>query len=214
MEKLTTEEWADYAIRSANGAPLDKPNPGLPAQEEPDPNAGMYADALPSGNVGDVNSTARGTGARFSAGKPKLEYIPMQVLLDVTPIGDPITRADLERVGACVASFESQLDTTAVNRAFGHIPDLYRIAETCAVFDYGAKKYAAWNWAKGMPWSVVLACFKRHWLALARGEAKDPESGRSHWGHIGCNLVMLSHFVRYYPEGDDRPPAAMFGKAD
>ena len=56
-----------------------------------------------------------------------------------------------------------------------------------------------------MAWSVPIACIKRHALAIIDGEHNDPESGVPHLGAIGCNLVMLAHYCRHYPEMDDRP---------
>ena len=83
--------------------------------------------------------------------------------------------------------------------------------KSCAdVFAYGEKKYAAWNWAKGMNWSVPYACAVRHFEAWQRGEDIDPESGLPHIGHVMCNLIMLAHYEEHYPEGDDRPPADLF----
>lgn len=71
------------------------------------------------------------------------------------------------------------------------------------VFEYGAAKYAKFNWQKGQQWSVPLECAMRHIAALQRGEMIDPESGQPHVGHLLCNAIMLSHFYMYYPEGDD-----------
>ena len=200
LDKLTDEEAAAYIQEVARDAEIVD----LPC----DPNAGMYADLTPSGNVGDVNSTARGSGARFIAGKPKLEYIPMDVLRRVV---NPGCGTDLYMVALQVASFERRDSNHAAALALAHVPEEHRWASTAAQFDFGAKKYAPFNWAKGMAWSIPLACIKRHWLALARGEEVDPESGVSHWGAIGCNLVMLVHFEAFYHEGDDRPPASVFG---
>lgn len=192
MVGLTVKEWADntghgQACGSKQGASCDCDQP---AQQ-----------------VGDINSDARGTGARFNAGKAKVEYIPMRVLLDVYK---GRTTEQLFCVAASVADFEEGDDLCAKEALSRLIQDGF-LADTCAQFDFGAKKYKAWNWAKGMAWSIVLACIKRHWLALARGEENDPESGVSHWGAIGCNLVMLVHFAEFYKEGDDRPPATVFG---
>lgn len=78
------------------------------------------------------------------------------------------------------------------------------------VFQYGAEKYAAWNWAKGQPWSVPLECAMRHIAALQRGEMIDPESGHPHFGHLLCNAIMLSHFYMYYPEGNDLTERAQY----
>jgi hypothetical protein len=70
---------------------------------------------------------------------------------------------------------------------------------------YGKKKYAAWNWAKGMPWSVPFACAMRHLAAWQRGEDIDPESGITHLGLAMCNLRMLTLYAKTFQEGDDRP---------
>jgi hypothetical protein len=113
--------------------------------------------------VGDVESTERGSGARFNDGKVPLDLIPLSALI-----------------------------------------------ECARVFDYGRKKYAAWNWAKGMDWSVPYGCLLRHMAAWFDGEDSDPESGLPHLGHAMCNLVMLSTFARTFREGDDRPIRWMY----
>lgn len=155
--------------------------------------------------IGDVTSNERGTGARHNAGKPPMELIPFRSLVAMCGAS-----ARLLDFAESLADFEERLvDADAFTEVWRSLPD--NAPElTARVFAYGAEKYAPWNWAKGMPWSVPLACIKRHWIELVRGEGNDHESGLSHWGHIGCNLVMLDHFVRYYPEGDDRPPASIF----
>lgn len=73
------------------------------------------------------------------------------------------------------------------------------------VWAYGAKKYKAWNWMKGMDWSVPYACAIRHLAAFQRGEDVDPETLESHIDHAMCNLRMLKYYTEYYKEGDDRP---------
>lgn len=109
--------------------------------------------------VGDLNSQAKGSGARFNSGKPDYSMIPMHLL-----------------------------------------------EEIALVFMYGAKKYDDWNWAKGMKWSVPFACMMRHsFRFFFLGERNDKESGYSHLAHIGCNLLMLMHYEKFFPEGDDRP---------
>lgn len=78
--------------------------------------------------------------------------------------------------------------------------------EDCArVFDYGRKKYAEWNWAKGMDWSIPYACMLRHLSKWHQGEDIDEESGLPHLAHAMCNMVMLSTYAKTYPEGDNRP---------
>ena len=109
--------------------------------------------------IGDVNSDAKGSGARYNDGKADISLIPLCTLED-----------------------------------------------EARVWMYGKQKYAAWNWAKGMNWSVPLACAMRHIAAWQRGEELDAESGLPHLAHAMCNLRMLTLYSKTYPEGDDRPP--------
>lgn len=98
--------------------------------------------------IGDVNSSAIGSGARYNSGKARYDLIPTHLL-----------------------------------------------KSTADVFEYGANKYAEWNWAKGMPYSVIIGCLKRHIAAIERGEDVDKESGCRHIGHIMCNALMLEHYM-------------------
>lgn len=108
--------------------------------------------------VGDVNSDARGSGARYNEGKPDFSLIPLSTM-------------------------EGE----------------------ARVWAYGANKYKAWNWMKGMDWSVPYACMMRHMAAWQRGEEVDPETGESHLDHAMCNLRMLRYYTDFYKEGDNRP---------
>lgn len=78
------------------------------------------------------------------------------------------------------------------------------------VFMYGRDKYAAWNWTKGMDWLIPYDCLMRHMEAWHRGEDLDEESGLPHLGHAMCNLIMLTFYAMFYPEGDNRPSPEMF----
>ena len=80
------------------------------------------------------------------------------------------------------------------------------LEDEARVWMYGAQKYAAWNWAKGMAWSVPFACAMRHLAAWQKGEDVDPESGLPHLAHVMCNIRMLTLDTKNFPEGDDRPP--------
>lgn len=155
-------------------------------------------------SIGDVSSDARGSGARYNDGKLRLDYIPARILFFVHGEGRDAVEAEILWL---LGQFETHRDTQYLVDALALVP----WEATCAVFDYGARKYAAWNWAKGMPWTVPLACAKRHLLAILRDdELDDPESGLLHLGHVGCNLVMLLHYWEFFPEGDDLPPRALF----
>ena len=80
------------------------------------------------------------------------------------------------------------------------------LEEASWVLDYGRGKYVEWNWAKGQAWSIPIGCIGRHinWGVL-RGEELDPESQKTHRGHVVANLIFLFWFLLAYPEGDDRP---------
>lgn len=87
---------------------------------------------------------------------------------------------------------------------FSLIP-MCTLADEARVWAHGKAKYAAWNWAKGMDWSVPFGCAMRHLAAWQAGEDIDSESGLPHLAHAMCNLRMLTLFAMTYPEGDDRP---------
>lgn len=156
--------------------------------------------------IGDLASTDKGSGARFNSGKPDLSLIPLTMLSGYLAAGEEPTGA----VAAleCLGLYQSIQDTAVLFKLLEVLgPDGW---EECAhVFDYGKRKYAAWNWAKGMPWSVPLACAARHLLAMTTGETIDRESGLPHRGHVFCNVVMLLQYSKTYAEGNDLPPKGM-----
>jgi hypothetical protein len=165
-----------------------------------------------AGGIGDINSDAKGSGARYNAGKAPIELIPLR------QIGTAhIMRASLSEPQFAAAKALQHLgDYQSRRRGIGALYDAlvalgFEGWEECArVFDYGRKKYAAWNWAKGMQWSVPLACAGRHLeFGILRGEQNDPESGLPHRGHVFCNIVMLLAFADTFTEGDDRPAAGL-----
>jgi hypothetical protein len=148
--------------------------------------------------VGDINSSAAGSGARYNDNKDRLDLVPAVLWSTVfEEAGCP----DLERA----ADFLWQVQ--AWDRSSGSAPrfeySMDDLTQAARVFEYGSRKYASWNWAKGMSWSIPIGCALRHMRAMALDEVDDPESGLPHWGHVVCNLIMLDWFMRYYREGDD-----------
>lgn len=74
------------------------------------------------------------------------------------------------------------------------------------VLTFGAEKYDAWNWSKGIAYSRVYAALQRHLTAWWAGEPLDEESGKSHLAHAACCLMFLTAFEeRGMEEWDDRP---------
>lgn len=74
------------------------------------------------------------------------------------------------------------------------------------VLTFGAKKYAPYNWTKGIAYSKIIAAIKRHLLAIERHEDIDEESGLLHVDHMACNTAFLQTFMRHahYMKFDDR----------
>jgi hypothetical protein len=147
--------------------------------------------------VGDVNSEARGSGARYNDGKIRLDLVPAYHWANTF---HDASLPEL-RLAAGFLRDVQHWDRKSPAPSFSYsIDDLTQAAK---VFEYGSQKYAAWNWAKGMNWSIPIGCALRHMTAIALDEVHDEESGHPHWGHVMCNLIMLEHFMRRYPEGDD-----------
>lgn len=80
----------------------------------------------------------------------------------------------------------------------------FAINELAKVFTAGANKYSDNNWMKGMPWSKMIGCMKRHINAFERGEDFDPETGLYHLAHAAWNAMGLISFYKHHPEFDDR----------
>lgn len=163
--------------------------------------------------VGDLDSKARGTAARFNEGKVPLELVDLDVIyqsmIDVDPFKPVVQQLAIWQHGGSsknllTASYylASFLAKTNDDKSFGGIP-----WDECArVFEYGAKKYCEWNWLKGQAWSVPFACAVRHLDKIYKGQLIDEESGQTHMGHFLCNVVMLCYYEKEYKEGDNRPP--------
>jgi len=160
--------------------------------------------------IGDIHSNEPGSGARYNDGKPRLDLVPaMYWQRAFEELVDSSSWAHEHTPG--YRSFGEALSYLKAmqhwDRAHGNQPyprlNIFDLEHGAAVFEYGVTKYAAWNWAKGMPWSVPTGCALRHITKIIKGEKVDDDSGLPHWGHVVCNLIMLDWFAQYYPEGDD-----------
>ncbi len=81
-------------------------------------------------------------------------------------------------------------------------PELDRSVST--ILAYGANKYAARNWEKGMEWGRVYGALRRHLDAFWGGEDIDPESGYPHLWHAACNIAFLVAYRERGIGNDDR----------
>lgn len=162
--------------------------------------------------VGDITSDAKGSGARFNSGKVPYELVPLElmaihyeqlILLSLPIDAAPCTSHNASEALLCLGAFQARRADGALLDVLIALGDGW---EDCArVFEYGSRKYAAWNWSRGMAWSVPLACAARHLQSMIRGEVNDPESGKPHRGHVYANICMLWTYTETFVEGDDRP---------
>jgi len=153
---------------------------------------------------GDLDSTERGSAARKNEGKDPMELIPVRMWIAWwSAMYDVDSSSDLIQFLIVLADWQERNGDIAL--AWHRIPPKYR-EDVLKVLEFGAKKYKAWNWAKGQRWGCTLGSLLRHCRALLQGEGYDEDSGLHHWGHIGCNTLFLFWFREHYMDGDDRPP--------
>ncbi len=163
--------------------------------------------------VGDIDSDDIGTGARYNSGKPDYSLI---ILKDMggPQFKDPVLRecwrnlsdfqltGDIEFIRVLGDKIMLQLAAKS-NLTISEYSGYDSVAH---VWEFGKRKYKAWNWAKGMPWSVPFGCAARHLLKMKDDPYKnDEDSGQPHWAHVICNLQMLMLYARVYQEGNDLP---------
>lgn len=92
---------------------------------------------------------------------------------------------------------EGKVQLSLITPAFLH--DLARVRE------FGAAKYAPWDWVHGRAWTDYYDAAQRHLNQWLSGEDLDPESRLPHLAHAACNLMFLSEFARSGRGVDNRP---------
>ena len=156
--------------------------------------------------VGDLNSDAKGSGARKNEGKERMELIPVSVWSRRWLHTDKVfENRHIHTMMDYLEEWQEGGDDALAEWLSEYCPDAWLNASV-DVLEFGAQKYKAWNWAKGMQWSVCVGCILRHTKAILGGEVLDPDSKHPHAGHITANIIFLERFIDQYPEGDDRPP--------
>lgn len=158
-------------------------------------------------SVGDINSTDKGSGARFNTGKAPMELIPLKIiaLSHINAVAHKVEERRAADALFVLGRWQETGDGLFLYATLRTLGMREGWPECAHAFDYGRTKYAEWNWAKGMAWSIPMACAARHLIAIIEGETNDPESGLPHRGHVFCNIVMLLTYAKIFPEGDDRP---------
>lgn len=105
--------------------------------------------------------------------------------------------------------------TGAMRQNMREVYDLFPIEGLkayCRVAEFGANKYAPWNWARGLPQTQIAASLTRHLSAYLRGEENDQDSGLSHIDHVVWNAVALAHHREHGLCDTRRPDPYTFNK--
>jgi hypothetical protein len=77
--------------------------------------------------------------------------------------------------------------------------------EEAAVWTFGEKKYAAFNWHKGLKYGQIIAAIERHTKLYKAGLTIDYETKLHHAAAIRCCAAMLIQFdLEGRTELDDR----------
>jgi hypothetical protein len=79
------------------------------------------------------------------------------------------------------------------------------VNEIAKVLTFGAEKYAARNWEKGMDWSRAFGALQRHLTRWFHGQDKDKETRLTHLANAGCCLFFLLAWELRKVGRDDRP---------
>lgn len=72
------------------------------------------------------------------------------------------------------------------------------------VLAFGAEKYEANQWRRGMEWSRLIGAAYRHLTAVLAGQDIDDESGLPHIDHLMCCVAFLSTYQKLGLGEDDR----------
>lgn len=84
--------------------------------------------------------------------------------------------------------------------------------ELARITTEGSKKYAPRNWERGMPWTKMIGCFRRHFLKFMMGEKYDKETGCHHLALAAWNLLaLMSYDMRGVGENDLPENTIKFG---
>lgn len=79
------------------------------------------------------------------------------------------------------------------------------VNEIAKVLTFGAEKYEARNWEKGMNWSRAFGALQRHLTRWFHGQDKDKETRLTHLANAGCCLFFLLAWELRKVGTDDRP---------
>lgn len=83
------------------------------------------------------------------------------------------------------------------------------LLDVSKAFGFGARKYGADDWRKGMPLSELYGSAGRHLLKWSCGQDYDEESGLSPLAHAAADILMMLELARGRRDLDDRHGATV-----
>lgn len=180
---------------------------------------GMVENALDRQvNIGDLESQEKGSAARKNAGKARWCLMPLrQIALMMWKLRDyeEVEPPSLHDLTLALSVWQEQGTYEIALRV---LEEGYRYLmhvtgtnfdeaskQVINVWELGEEKYATYNWMKGMPWTELLNSAQRHVIHMLNGNQLDEDSGEHHAAHFICNAMMMVHYTKHYPEGNDLP---------
>ena len=146
-------------------------------------------------------------GVKFDTDKPQMDLLPPRatlLLLEEADFDQKLVLSKLFRFWE--SGKEKYLEEAIVelsdmcNDNFeGCVNTLEGVAQ---VLSFGAKKYAAHNWAKGIKLSRNFAATVRHLVKVAQGQDIDPESGLHHYYHALCDMFFMYETLSFKDVAD------------
>lgn len=85
-----------------------------------------------------------------------------------------------------------------------HMVPVQAIMALAQLFAAGAKKYAPFNWAKGMAWSKCYDSLQRHAMKWSEGQDFDEETQAHHMIAVAWNAIVLYCYHLWGRGQDDR----------
>jgi hypothetical protein len=137
---------------------------------------------------------------KFDSGKVQLSHIHPSVWLEIIKGSN----CDIYNMNVGMNNFFYYHDARSLNHFWAVILKDW-VEGMTRVLEFGAKKYASLNYAKGMEYSRVMDAFRRHCLWMNYGEYIDEESNLLHEHHMLCNMMFMTTYANTRVGIDDRP---------
>lgn len=135
----------------------------------------------------------KSAGKKYDAGKPRLELLPPSYWCRVAELNFEFfeNQRPSKSPSLQIANWYFYKQEFPKNFGYDAVP----------ILEFGAVKYKAHNWFKGMRWGRLVGAFHRHCNKLKNGlwvprdlNELDEESGLPHGQHAECCRVFLQEY--------------------